>query len=135
MLSAPHMDPLGALAPLEDGTACNLSGTQVEFDRAGTRLRQGREFRPPPIPNLTSGLLISLFSPSSLRLGFVFEWEGAIASFAWSNTGWLVSHFEPHREFLLFLAPLQALGAAEVLLWAGHQGVKSQPSFFCSASL
>lgn len=40
-----HMDPLGTLAPLEDGTACNLSRTQVEFDRAGTRLRQGREFR------------------------------------------------------------------------------------------
>lgn len=39
------MDPLGALAPLEDGAAFNLSGTQVEFDRAGTRLRQGREFR------------------------------------------------------------------------------------------
>lgn len=88
-----------------------------------------------PLPNLTSGFLISLFPPSWLRLGFEFEWEGAIASLAWSSTDWLVSHLELHKEFLLFLAPLQGLGAAAALLQAGHQGVKSQPFFSCSPSL
>lgn len=39
------MDPLGLPAPLEGGTGCNLSGTHVAFDTAGTSLRQGREFR------------------------------------------------------------------------------------------